>query len=103
MVVVWVRLQFIPSTWQLLEPDIATYTNKSVPDPFNAQDAFMASAIYLSNLGASGGTATPNVMPLVNIIQGNLVPPRVTMDFMVMMLCRLPLRIQSNINLIENN
>ena len=50
--------QFIPSTWMLLENRIASALNKSVADvdPWNPQDAFMASALYLSDLGAGAGT-----------------------------------------------
>jgi len=49
--------QFIPSTWALMESDIAVITGKTTPDPYNASDAFMASALYLSNLGADNSTA----------------------------------------------
>jgi membrane-bound lytic murein transglycosylase B len=45
--------QFIPSTWQLfadrIQSDLGHFAN-----PWNAEDAFMASALYLTDLGASG-------------------------------------------------
>ncbi|OHA92951.1 MAG: hypothetical protein A3E02_01785 [Candidatus Zambryskibacteria bacterium RIFCSPHIGHO2_12_FULL_38_34] len=45
--------QFIPSTWNIftdrLESTLGHFAN-----PWNAEDAFMASAFYLSDLGASG-------------------------------------------------
>ncbi len=47
--------QFIPSTWQGLESTIAAAVGKANPDPWNASDAFMASALFLRDLGASGG------------------------------------------------
>jgi membrane-bound lytic murein transglycosylase B len=50
--------QFIPSTWALFKDRIATLNNKPVADPWNPQDAFMASALYLADLGASSQTAT---------------------------------------------
>ena len=50
--------QFIPSTWMLFKNKIAKVLNISNPNPWNPQDAFMASALYLSELGASGGTYT---------------------------------------------
>ncbi|MBX4200221.1 lytic murein transglycosylase [Candidatus Parcubacteria bacterium] len=50
--------QFIPSTWKLFTSRIATMTGNSYPNPWNARDAFFASAIYLGDLGASSGTAT---------------------------------------------
>ncbi|MEN9649320.1 MAG: hypothetical protein RL094_287 [Candidatus Parcubacteria bacterium] len=50
--------QFIPSTWMLFQDRVAASTGKGTADPWNAQDAFMASATYLSDLGASGGSYT---------------------------------------------
>jgi len=47
--------QFIPSTWQLFTNRIATMTGDAYPNPWNARDAFFASAIYLSDLGAGTG------------------------------------------------
>ncbi|MES2416165.1 MAG: hypothetical protein V4504_00465 [Patescibacteria group bacterium] len=46
--------QFIASTWKLIEKRIASNLGISTPNPWNPRDAFMASAIYLSDLGASG-------------------------------------------------
>ena len=50
--------QFIPSTWMLLENRIASALGESVSsvNPWSPQDAFMASALYLSDLGAGAGT-----------------------------------------------
>ena len=50
--------QFIPSTWMLLQQRVADALNKplSLVNPWNPQDAFMASALYLSDLGAGAGT-----------------------------------------------
>jgi len=51
--------QFIPSTWVLMEDEIASAVGISgMPDPWNPAHAFMASAIYLGNLGAGAGTYT---------------------------------------------
>ena len=49
--------QFIASTWALIESRISAATGDNPPDPWNPQDAFMASALFLSDLGA--GNATP--------------------------------------------
>ncbi len=95
--------QFIPSTWQLLEPDIARYTNKSVPDPFNAQDAFMASAIYLSNLGASGGSATAERNAACKYYSGKSCTTNSFNGFYGNDVMTIAAGIQSNINLIESN
>lgn len=50
--------QFIPSTWVLFKDRIATLNGRSYADPWNPQDAFMASALYLSDLGASSQSTT---------------------------------------------
>jgi hypothetical protein len=50
--------QFIPSTWQWIKGRVASFLGIKTPDPWNARDAFMASAIYLSDLGAGAKTYT---------------------------------------------
>ena len=45
--------QFIPSTWQLMKNKIANATGHNPPNPWDPEDAFMASAIYLGDLGAN--------------------------------------------------
>ena len=44
--------QFIPSTWVGMEQRIARMAGVSIPDPWIPHDAFFASGIYLSDLGA---------------------------------------------------
>lgn len=44
--------QFIPSTWELFEARIQSIVG-TTPSPWNAKHAFTASALYLSDLGAS--------------------------------------------------
>jgi len=48
--------QFIPSTWDLFSPRIAAAGGSSTPDPWDPHDAFLAAALYLSDLGASNNT-----------------------------------------------
>ncbi len=50
--------QFIPSTWQLFSPRLQTALGTSIPNPWNPADAIMATAMYLSDLGADGQTYT---------------------------------------------
>jgi hypothetical protein len=50
--------QFIPSTWKLMNNRVASALGKTNADPWNPRDAFMASAIYLGDLGAKAGTYT---------------------------------------------
>lgn len=49
--------QFIGSTWMLFKDRIASAVGISgMPDPWNPSHAFMATAIYMSDLGAKSGT-----------------------------------------------
>jgi len=50
--------QFIPSTWQMLKGRIASTLGIKTADPWYPRDAFMASAIYLTDLGAGAKTYT---------------------------------------------
>lgn len=50
--------QFIPSTWMLFKNRLASALGKAVPDPWTPLDAFMASAMYLGDLGAAGGSTS---------------------------------------------
>ena len=50
--------QFIPSTWQLYESKLRTALSVSTPNPWDAHHAIMATALYLKDLGAAGGTYT---------------------------------------------
>lgn len=50
--------QFIPSTWESFKGRIARVTGNNPPNPWDAQDAFAASGIYLADLGAAGGRAS---------------------------------------------
>ena len=47
--------QFIPSTWILYEKKISELTGHNPPNPWNTEDAFMASAILLRDNGAAKG------------------------------------------------
>ena len=53
--------QFIPSTWKINASKIAAALGKATADPWNPQDAIMASAIYLRDLGAAGGSYTAEI------------------------------------------
>lgn len=45
--------QFIPSTWEGMKSAVAKLTGNNPPNPWNAQDAFAASGLYLRDLGAN--------------------------------------------------
>ncbi len=46
--------QFIPSTWESIDQDVAAALGVAAANPWRAQDAIMASAIYLKKRGAVG-------------------------------------------------
>jgi membrane-bound lytic murein transglycosylase B len=50
--------QFIASTWMLYKDRLASILNKTNPDPWSANDAITATALYLSDIGASAQTYT---------------------------------------------
>jgi membrane-bound lytic murein transglycosylase B len=50
--------QFIPSTWILFKDRIGAIRGKVSADPWDPQDAFLASGLYLADLGASSQTAS---------------------------------------------
>ncbi len=50
--------QFIPSTWMLFASRIAERMGVSTANPWNPEHAIMATALYLQDLGASGGSYT---------------------------------------------
>jgi membrane-bound lytic murein transglycosylase B len=57
--------QFIPSTWILYEDKIAEATGHNPPNPWDPGDAFMASALLLSDNGAyKGGYANERLAAL---------------------------------------
>ena len=45
--------QFMPSTWILFESKISKLTSNTPPNPWNIEDAFTASAIFLAEAGAT--------------------------------------------------
>ena len=49
--------QFIPSTWELFKERVSAATGSGVANPWKPLDAFMASAMYLSDLGGASTNA----------------------------------------------
>lgn len=52
--------QFIPSTWELFKNKVGTAVGVSgdQADPWNPEHAFMATAVYMQELGATSGSYT---------------------------------------------
>ncbi len=48
--------QFIPTTWLLYRERVASLTGHNPPNPWNVEDAFTASALFLADAGASSKT-----------------------------------------------
>jgi len=47
--------QFIPTTWQLYKKGVSKITGNNPPNPWEAEDAFVASALLLRDNGAKAG------------------------------------------------
>lgn len=62
--------QFIPSTWVLYENKIAVLTGHNPPNPWEPQDAFMASAILLKENGAVAGNYTTERLAALRYLAG---------------------------------
>lgn len=45
--------QIMPATWEGIEPRLSQLLNKAVPNPYELTDAFVATAIFLSDRGAT--------------------------------------------------
>lgn len=48
--------QFIPSTWEMYDARIRAALGVPAADPWNAQHAIMATALYLADVGGTGGS-----------------------------------------------
>ena len=62
--------QFIPSTWVLYEERIAKATGHNPPNPWEPQDAFMASAILLMDNGADKKTLAAERLAALRYLAG---------------------------------
>ncbi len=95
--------QFIPSTWKLMVGQISAATGKSVPDPYNASDAFIASSLYLSNLGASGGTAAAERNAACKYYSGKSCTTTSYNGFYGDSVMKIAAKLQANIDILQNN
>lgn len=53
--------QFIPSTWKGMANKVANALGIKVPDPWNPRDAFMASGLFLADLGGVGDSYSAQI------------------------------------------
>lgn len=64
--------QFIPSTWVMFKERVRTVIGGATPDPWRAEDAFAASSIYLSDLGAKNGSYTAEMNAACRYYSGQI-------------------------------
>lgn len=62
--------QFIPSTWILYEDKITALTGHNPPNPWDPEDAFMASAVLLKDNGAAKGGAANERLAALRYLAG---------------------------------
>ena len=63
--------QFIPTTWQLYKNLVAKRTGHNPPNPWDPEDAFMASALLLKDNGAAEGTYTAERRAALRYLAGS--------------------------------
>lgn len=63
--------QFIPTTWHAYEYRVASAIGVQVANPWMPEHAFMASALYLADLGAGGGNYTAERTAALKYYAGN--------------------------------
>lgn len=67
--------QFIPTTWLLFESKTAQLTGHNPPNPWNGEDAFTASAIFLADSGARSQTRAGELAAARTYISGRSACP----------------------------
>ena len=63
--------QFLPTTWLLFEKRVAELTGHNPPSPWNIEDAFTASAVFLAQSGAASKTAAGEMRAAKTYISGS--------------------------------
>ncbi len=63
--------QFLPTTWLAYEDEVARVTGHNPPNPWNIEDAFMASAIKLAKGGAASKTRVGETSAAKAYLSGN--------------------------------
>ena len=93
--------QFIPSTWQLSKARIASTLGVSVADPWNPEHAFMASAFYLTDLGAVSGSFTAERNAACKYYSGKVCGSKSNTFYGDQVMAKAS-DIQANIDILEN-
>ncbi len=93
--------QFIPSTWQLFAHKIANNVGRASSDPWNPEDAFMASALYLADLGASSQVYTAERNAACRYYSGRACSGSTNTAYGNQVMARVE-SIQANMNVLKN-
>ena len=62
--------QFIPTTWLLFADRVASILGKSIANPWNVEDSFTASALFLADAGAKSKTKSGEIAAARTYISG---------------------------------
>ncbi|MBI2055070.1 MAG: lytic murein transglycosylase [Candidatus Sungbacteria bacterium] len=62
--------QFIPTTWLLFSNRVASILGKSIANPWNVEDSFTASALFLADAGAKSQTKSGEIAAARTYISG---------------------------------
>lgn len=63
--------QFIPSTWMSVRNAVSAITGNRPANPWDPRDAFVASGLYLRDLGAARGTYTAEIQAALKYYAGS--------------------------------
>ncbi len=63
--------QFLPTTWLRFESKVAALTGHNPPNPWNSEDAFTASAVFLASAGADSKTTAGEIAAAKTYLSGN--------------------------------
>ncbi len=63
--------QFIPTTWLLYADRVAELTGHNPPNPWNIEDAFTASALFLADAGAASKTTAGEIRAAKTYLSGS--------------------------------
>lgn len=92
--------QFIASTWAANQARIGNAVGKSTPDPWNPRDAFTASALYLTDLGAGSQSYSAERNAACRYYSGRVCSG--SNEFYGDQVMNRSITIQSNIDILQN-
>ncbi len=93
--------QFIPSTWQMFASRVASNVGRGASDPWNPEDAFMASGLYLADLGASSQNYTAERNAACRYYSGRACSTSANTAYGNQVMARVE-SIQANMNVLKN-